>query len=81
MVEPITEMVLEAPEGLVCVGAHCASGKAERIEVENLPSFYSLQNVPLEIGGGGTITVDTAFGGDSFVIVNPASLGLSLEID
>ena len=37
--------------------------------------------MPLEIEGEGTITVDTAFGGDSFVIVNPASLGLSLEID
>ena len=81
MVEPITEIVLEAPGGLVRVRAHCAGGKAERIEVENLPSFSSLQNVPLEIEGEGTITVDTAFGGDSFVIVNPASLGLSLEID
>ncbi len=35
--------------------------------------------MPLEIEGEGTITVDTAFGRDSFVIVNPASLGLSLE--
>lgn len=81
MVEPVTEMVLEAPGGLVRVRAHCANGKAERIEVENLPSFAGLMNVPLEIEGIGTITVDTAFGGDSFVVVDPASLGVTLEAD
>lgn len=81
MKEPITEMVLEAPGGLVRVRAHCADGKAQRIEVENLPSFVSLQNVPLEIENEGTIFVDTAFGGDSFVIIDPASLGLSLNLD
>ena len=46
MQEPITEMVLEAPGGLVRVRAHCANGKAERIEVENLPSFAGLIGVP-----------------------------------
>ena len=74
MQEPITEMVLEAPGGLVKVRAHCSNGKAERIEVENLPSFASLTGVPLGIDGFGAIIVDTAFGGDSFVVVDPASL-------
>ena len=58
--------------------AHCSNGKAKRIEVENLPSFAGLTGVPLGIDGFGTIIVDTAFGGDSFVVVDPASLGLSL---
>lgn len=79
MREPITDMVLEAPGGLVRVRAHCANGKAERIEVENLPSFAGLMGVPLEMEGLGTLMVDTAFGGDSFVVVDPTSLGLSLE--
>ena len=78
MQEPITAMVLEAPGGLVKVRAHCSNGKAKRIEVENLPSFASLTGVPLGIDGFGAIIVDTAFGGDSFVVVDPASLGLSL---
>lgn len=81
MVEPVTEMILEAPGGLVLVRAHCANGKAERIEVENLPSFAGLLDVPLEVEGIGTITVDTAFGGDSFVVVDPVSLGVQLEAD
>lgn len=81
MTEPVTDMVLEAPGGLVRVRAHCANGKAERIEVENLPSFAHKIGVPLDVEGIGTITVDTAFGGDSFVVVDPASLGLTLQAE
>ncbi|WP_223475801.1 trans-3-hydroxy-L-proline dehydratase [Oricola indica] len=79
MREPVTDMVLEAPGGLVRVRADCANGKAERITVENLPAFVGLAGVPLEVAGLGTITVDTAFGGDSFVVVDADALGLSLE--
>ena len=34
MIEPITEMTLEAPGGLVRVSAECKNGKAERITVQ-----------------------------------------------
>ncbi|MDG1378318.1 MAG: proline racemase family protein [Yoonia sp.] len=80
MQEPSTDMVLEATGGLVRVRAHCANGKAERIEVENLPSFAGLMGVALEVEGLATVNVDTAFGGDSFVIIDPASLGLDLHV-
>jgi len=79
MQEPITEMVLEAPGGLVRVRADCANGKAERITVENLPAFAGRLKAPLEVARFGTITVDTAYGGDSFVVVDADAVGLSLE--
>ncbi|MBX3142852.1 MAG: proline racemase family protein [Trueperaceae bacterium] len=81
MSEPVTEMVLEAPGGLVRVHAECKNGKAERISVENLPSFAGKLGVPLEVEGLGTLTVDTAFGGDSFVVVDAPALGFGLEAD
>jgi proline racemase len=79
MVEPITEMTLEAPGGLVRVIAECRNGKAERITVRNLPSFAGELSAKLEVPGIGQITVDTAFGGDSFVVVDAASLGFELN--
>ncbi|MGX5849627.1 trans-3-hydroxy-L-proline dehydratase [Mesorhizobium sp. PL10] len=81
MQEPVTEMVLEAPGGLVRVRAECAGGKAQRISVENVPSFASRLGEPLEVKGLGTIAVDTAYGGDSFVVVDASALGLALATD
>lgn len=81
MTEPETRLVLEAPGGLVHVRAACRNGKAERIFVENLPSFAARMGVALEVEGMGTLTVDTAYGGDSFVVVDAAEMGLSLTAD
>ncbi|MBJ2149395.1 proline racemase family protein [Paracoccus sp. IB05] len=81
MVEPETRMVLEAPGGLVHVRAECRNGKAERIFVENLPSFAERLDAKLEVEGLGTLTVDTAWGGDSFVFVDAKALGFSLTPD
>ncbi len=78
MQEPETHMILEAPGGLVKVRAECRNGKAERIFVQNVASFADKLDVPLEVEGLGTITVDTAYGGDSFVVVNAQELGFEI---
>ncbi|WP_050604404.1 proline racemase family protein [Ruegeria sp. 6PALISEP08] len=78
MQEPETQMVLEAPGGLVRVRAECSNGKAQRIFVQNLPSFADKLSVPLEVPGVGAITVDTAYGGDSFVVVDAQALGFEI---
>ncbi len=81
MTEPETFITLEAPGGLVRVRAECSGGKARRIFVENLPSFAARLDAPLEVEGMGTLTVDTAFGGDSFVVVDAKALGFALTPD
>lgn len=81
MTEPETHLTLEAPGGLVRVRAECRNGKAERIFVQNVASFADQIAVPLEVEGLGTLTVDTAYGGDSFVVVNAADLGFSIVED
>lgn len=78
MTEPETHLTLEAPGGLVRVRAECRNGKAERIFVRNLPSFAQRLAVGLTLPDLGTITVDTAYGGDSFVVVDAAALGIDL---
>ena len=81
MQEPETHLVLEAPGGLVRVRAECSGGKARRIFVQNLPSFAARLDAPLEVEGLGRLNVDTAYGGDSFVMVDAASLGFALTPD
>lgn len=81
MTEPETRLTLEAPGGLVDVVAQCRNGKAERITVTNVPSFAARLGAQLEVPGIGTLTVDTAFGGDSFVIADAHALGFAIAPD
>jgi proline racemase len=81
MTEPETRLVLEAPAGLVEVTARCLDGKAQSITLKNVPAFADRIGVPLEVEGLGTITVDTAFGGDSFVMADAKALGFAVTPD
>jgi trans-L-3-hydroxyproline dehydratase len=76
--EPETHLVLEAPGGLLRVRADCRNGKAERIHVENVVSFVSQMDADLEVEGLGTLKVDTAYGGDSFVVVDAGALDFEI---
>ncbi len=81
MVEPVTEFYLEAAAGLVHVQANCKDGKATSVRITNVPSFVHRLDAPLEVAGLGTLTVDIAFGGDSFVLVPARDLGFSIVPD
>ncbi len=81
MREPETRLVLEPPGGIVEVTASCRDGKVERVAVRNHPSFADRLDAPLEVEGLGTLTVDIAYGGDSFVIVDARALGFAIRPD
>jgi len=78
MQEPETRLMLEAPGGVIEATATCHNGKAERIRVRNVPSFADRLDAGLEVDGLGTLKVDTAYGGDSFVIVDATTLGFEI---
>ena len=78
MHEPYTDLVIEAPAGLVGVRVACRNGKAVMTTITNVASFADALDAALEVEGIGTITVDTAYGGDSFVIVDPSDIGLEI---
>ncbi len=76
---PVTRFAIEAPGGLVRVEAACNENKAERITITNVASFVSRLDALLGIDGIGEIRVDTAYGGDSFVMVDASDLGVQIE--
>ncbi len=81
MQEPVTHMTLEAPGGLVEVRADCKDGKVTKVYVQNVPSFADKLDATLEVPRVGTLTVDTAFGGDSFVMADAKALGFDITPD
>ena len=78
MTEPETRLLLEMPGGLVAVNAECRGGRVTAVRFANLPSFAARVDAALEVPGLGTLSVDIAFGGDSFVIADASALGFEL---
>ncbi len=81
MQEPETRLTLEAPGGLIQAVAACRNGKVERVTIHNVPSFVDRLGATLEVPGMGSLKVDTAYGGDSFVVVEAKDLGFAVSPD
>jgi proline racemase len=81
MREPVTELALEAPAGIVRVRAWCAGGRVERLEFENVPSFAPALDAPVEVPDVGTLRVDVAYGGAFAAFVDAAALGFAIVPD
>lgn len=81
MREPVTELVLEAPAGLISVRADCRDGKVTRVTFRNVPAFAVHLDKPVEVPQLGTVTVDVAWGGMFYVIADAARFGLRLTPD
>ena len=74
-----TNTLLEAPGGLS--PAECRSGRVESVTVTNHPSFAGHLDAVIEVEGLGSIQIDTAYGGDSFAVVDAPALGFGLSAD
>ena len=78
MIEPVTELVLEAPAGLVRVQAQCIDGKCRSVTFANVPSFVIALDRPVEVPGLGTVIVDVAYGGMIYALVDAEALGYAV---
>jgi proline racemase len=78
MHEPVTEFFLEAPAGLVKITATCKDGKCLKVAFRNVPSFVFGLDLPLEVEGLGTLTVDVAYGGMIYCLVDAPALGFEI---
>jgi len=81
MHEPVTELVLEAPAGLIRVRAECRDGKVTRVTFRNVPAFALHLDAPLEVDGLGEIRVDIAWGGMFYVLADADALDIGLGAD
>jgi proline racemase len=80
-VEPVTELTLETPAGLVGVRADVRDGKVTGVTFRNVPAFAAHLGVPVEVPQLGTVEVDVAYGGMWYAIVEAAPLGFALTSD
>lgn len=79
--EPITELVLEAPAGLIRVSAEVRDGTARSITFESVPAFAHRLDEPVEVPQVGTVSVDVAWGGMFYALTDASALGFRLTPD
>ena len=75
---PKTILHLEAPGGLIKVIAECENKKVKNISISNLPSFVDKAEVKLKTKNYGNLIVNTAYGGDSFLLCDAKDFNLKI---
>lgn len=70
MQEPVTELVLEAPAGLIGIRAECRDGKVKGVTFRNVPAFAAHLDKVIEVPHLGNVTVDVGWGGMFYVIAD-----------
>jgi proline racemase len=81
MTEPITELTLEAPAGLIKVTCACKDGKVTQVKFTNQPAFVYHLDAMIEVEGLGSLKVDIAYGGMTYTHVDAQALGLGITRD
>lgn len=80
MQEPVTELVLEAPAGLIRVTAQCSAGKVRSVTFKNVPAFAAHLDATIDVPHLGKVKVDVAWGGMFYTIADVRQFkGLELK--
>ena len=76
--EPVTELTLEAPAGLIPVRADVSNGKVTNVTFENVPAFAAHLDATVVVPTLGPVQVDVGWGGMFYVIADADALGVQL---
>lgn len=80
MQEPVTEITLEAPAGLIRVRAECQGGKVKAVTFRNVPAFPAYLDAEIDVPHLGRLRVDVGWGGMFYVIADVRQFkGLELK--
>lgn len=77
--EPITEVVLDAPAGIVHGKVKVENNKAVEVSFKNVASFLYKEDVVIDVPEVGKIKADISFGGSFFCIVEAKQMELDLD--
>lgn len=77
-IEPVTEVVMESPAGIIHAQVTVKNQKVQGVSIVNVPSFLYKADQKISVPDYGIITVDIAFGGSFFAIVDAQQLNIEL---
>ena len=78
MKEPETTVTLDTPAGIVRATASCKNGKCERVSLDMTPSYADQLDAIIDVEGLGKVSVDIAFGGIFYALIDPSQFDLKI---
>ena len=78
-IDPITEIKIDTPAGLITSYAKVKDGKVESVYFHNVPSFVLTMDQIVDVQGIGRVKYDIAFGGAFYAFVNADELGIGMN--
>ena len=78
MKEPETTVTLDTPAGIVRATASCKNGKCVRVSLDMTPSYADQLDAIINVEGLGKVTVDIAFGGIFYALIDPSQFDLKI---
>lgn len=79
-IEPVTEVAVETPSGLMRARAKVSGGKVEGVTFRNQPSFAYCEDLEIEVEKYGKLEVGVAYGGNWYVVADVGQLGLEIDV-
>jgi proline racemase len=76
--EPYTNVVLEAPAGIIKAKVKVENGKAKEVSIVNVAAFLYKKDVEVNVPEFGKLTLDVSFGGSFFALVKASDVGIEL---
>lgn len=79
--EPVTEVRIQCPCGLVRAEVEVAEGRSGRVRFRSVPAFALARDAVVPTADFGPVTLDIGYGGAFYAVLPAASIGLDLERD
>ena len=77
--EPVTEIRLDTPAGLIQASVEVDDGRAVAVTIRNVPAYLHLRDAHVTVPGLGQLTLDLAWGGNFFAVLPAAAAGLDIQ--
>lgn len=77
--EPETVIRLDTPAGLVTARVAVSDGRAESVTIRNVASYLHAADLAVDVAGIGPVTLDIAYGGNFYAIVDAQALGVEVS--
>ena len=62
---------LEVPAGVIDIAYETAGDKVTAVKIRNVPAYLAEEGVAIDVPGFGPLTIDVAYGGNFYAIVEP----------